>query len=254
MVMASNMGNMAWGRRTNGVLSNRETHQLIRNVLRLRTRDLFDRLRRTLGVMKPIDIGLDELTPPDSKLAVDAQTLAETTHPRALLLHSWRTYYFGTMIARFEGIRFDPELFFAAAMLHDIGMTAATKIARTECCFAVAGAIQAHDYLTALGHDQRRATQIGDAISLHMNLYVGVHSGSEACMLARGAVCDVFGLGLARISAPSVETVVRRYPREDLRGVLFVTDHLAGTRTALLTKLAKGDVPLHPLDRAKVAG
>ncbi|MFT3925294.1 MAG: hypothetical protein QM778_22340 [Myxococcales bacterium] len=242
------MGKLAWGRRTNGVLSQREAKQLLRGVIRVQARDLFDRVRRKLGLLRPADIELADLEPPDSKLSADARTLAESSQPRALLLHCWRTYYFGVLIAKYDRMDFDPELFFAASMLHDIGMTAATKAPRTACCFAVSGAIHAYEQLTARGHAPLTATRIGDAISLHMNLDVGVDCGAEAFMLARGAVCDVFGAGLARISTPSVQAVIGRCPREDLRGVLFVTDHLAGTRTALLNKLARGTVPPHPLD------
>jgi hypothetical protein len=243
------MGTLAWGRRTGGVLSGREAKAQVRNVLFVRAREQLDRLRRALGLLRPVDISLEALAPPDSAFATDALALAEETHARPLLFHSWRSYYFGALIAKYDGMAFDPELFFAAAILHDVGLTAAATAPLSGCCFAFTGGLRAYEYLVAKGHDRARSHAVGDAISLHMNLAVSARDhGVEAFMVARGAVCDALGAGLPRMSEGSIEQAVARYPRTGVREHLFFPDHMTGTRTALLTKLVKGKIPEHPLD------
>ncbi len=39
-----------------------------------------------------------------------------------VLAHSLRTYYFGALVAAFDKIKFDREVFYAAAVCHDVGM------------------------------------------------------------------------------------------------------------------------------------
>jgi hypothetical protein len=243
------MGTLAWGRRTGGVLADKEARVELRNAVFVRIRDRLDRIRRAVGLLRPVDVSFDELTPPDSAFATDALRFAEETHERPLLFHSWRSYYFGALIAKYDGMAFDSELFFAAAILHDVGLTKAAAAPISRCCFAFAGGLQAYEYLVAKGHDRLRARSVGDAISLHMNLAVSARDhGPEAFMVARGAVCDAFGAGLPRMSRRSVEQTVTRYPRAGVRQHLFFPDHMAGTRPALLTRLVKGKIPEHPLD------
>jgi len=53
----------------------------------------------------------------------DAEELARDTHAQDLLSHAYRTYYFGAMLAAYRKLRYDREAHFAAAILHDIGLT-----------------------------------------------------------------------------------------------------------------------------------
>jgi len=77
--------------------------------------------------------------------------------------------------------------------------------------------------VVALSADRRpyilkpESDAVADAISIHLNIHVPVEEhGTLAFLVARGAVCNVFGAGVSRMSSESVREPIARYSREDL--------------------------------------
>ena len=62
---------------------------------------------------------------PDSKLCLEITEVVRDTESELLFNHSSRTYQFAAMTGERRGLRFDPELLYAAAMFHDMGLTEA---------------------------------------------------------------------------------------------------------------------------------
>src|SRR5947207_14231414 len=60
---------------------------------------------------------------PDSKLASEITELVRETETPLLFHHSSRVYYWGALAGKRRGLRFDPELLYAGAMFHDMGLT-----------------------------------------------------------------------------------------------------------------------------------
>src|SRR6202166_1239234 len=60
---------------------------------------------------------------PDSKLAREITELVRDTESPLLFNHSSRVYYFGALAGKHRNLRFDPELLYAGAMFHDMGLT-----------------------------------------------------------------------------------------------------------------------------------
>jgi HD superfamily phosphodiesterase len=60
---------------------------------------------------------------PDSKLAREVTKLVRDTESELLFHHSSRVYYWGALTGKRRGLRFDPELLYAGAMFHDMGLT-----------------------------------------------------------------------------------------------------------------------------------
>ena len=60
---------------------------------------------------------------PDSKLAREITELVRDTASPLLFQHSSRVYYFGALAGRHRDLSFDPELLYAGAMFHDLGLT-----------------------------------------------------------------------------------------------------------------------------------
>src|ERR1700750_2147580 len=60
---------------------------------------------------------------PDSKLACEITELVRDTESSLLFHHSSRVYYFGAIGGNRRGLQFDPELLYAGAMFHDMGLT-----------------------------------------------------------------------------------------------------------------------------------
>ena len=241
------MGSLAWADRTGGRLTRRDRIALLRNIALIQIQGAMDSLRTVLGTLAPTPITWNDVVLPDTRLIDDALELACTTQSPALLRHSWRTYYYGVAIAAFERLNFDAEHFLAAALLHDTGLTDAVGLEPLNtCCFAVGGARCAHTHLTAKGHAPKAVDPIAEAISLHLNLRVNRHRhGTEAYLLARGAVCDVFGVGRRRIAAQSIADILTLFPRDGLNEALgFGTaPHLADTRADFMGRLFGGKAP-----------
>src|SRR6201987_2710424 len=59
---------------------------------------------------------------PDCKLAREITELVRDTETPLLFHHSSRVYYFGALAGRHRGLKFDPELLYAGAMFHDMGL------------------------------------------------------------------------------------------------------------------------------------
>ena len=61
-------------------------------------------------------------TIPDSKLARAITEYIRDNETELLFNHSSRVYHFGAIAGVHRGLRFDPELLYAGAMFHDIGL------------------------------------------------------------------------------------------------------------------------------------
>jgi hypothetical protein len=246
---AREMGTLAWGDGNGGELSRPEKIRLVRNLAFVQVRDVVDAIGQRLGWLRPAAISLDEMAPPETALARDAMQLAVETHDQALLFHSWRTYYFGAMLAAHERIEYDRALFFSAAILHDIGLTNGHSPRLCDCCFALSGGARVRDYLQAKGHPKEVGDKVGDAVALHLNGWVSKsRHGAVAHLVSRGAGCDLFGAGRHRLEEASLAQVLKRYPRDGvIEALQFETaDHHHDTRPAVMTGLAGRKAPRDP--------
>src|SRR5438552_8991912 len=90
---------------------------------------------------------------PDSKLAREVTELVRDTEPPLLFHHSSRVYYWGALTGKRRGLRFDPELLYAGAMFHDMGLT--PEHASADQRFEVDGANAARDFLRGHGTAER---------------------------------------------------------------------------------------------------
>jgi hypothetical protein len=253
------IGSLAWGASSRGVMADNEKSYVIENLRLVMNQEQLDADRRRLGLLNPKAIAIDTLTPPDSRILKDALAYARETHVPGLLRHSWRTYYFGALIASHDQIEFDRELGFTAAILHDIGLTADANPKPCDCCFAIGGALQAREFLLQKGHNREHADAIAHAIAVHLNMHVSAEEhGATAFLVTRGAVCDVFGTGVSRMAPESIKEVLGAYSREDLYVALNPDgcNHLAGTRLDVLSQSlsnVEGGHSKHPLDMAPYA-
>src|SRR5271169_3116221 len=108
-------GTLEWGKKNNGVLTRIERVHFLRNMAFLAAREVRDVIRAKLGLLKPVNLELSDLAPPDTRMVEDVEEHADVTHTQDLLSHSYRTYYFGAMLAAYHKFKYDRETFFAAA-------------------------------------------------------------------------------------------------------------------------------------------
>ncbi len=248
--MGDMMGSLEWGAASQGRMNARETGLLFFNLLLARSQDVVEAAMLHAGLLPQPDMVLDALMPASCALVDDALDLAQRTHSLPLLHHSWRTYWLGALIGAQQQLPHDPSLLFAAAILHDIGLTEGHHPRACKCCFAISGGQRVHAYLLEKGHPSAQARRVGEAIARHLNIRLSRHQNHpETYLLSRGALCDLVGVGRHRIAPTLRAEVMRRFPREGVEKVLMLnaTSHCAGSRGRFISLVTGGRLPRDPL-------
>src|SRR5712691_10503819 len=148
---------------------------------------------------------------PDSKLARQITEVVRDTETPLLFHHSSRVYYFGALAGKHRGLRFDPELLYAGAMFHDMGLT--PKHASTHERFEVDGANVARDFLRSHGISERDIETVWTAIALHTTPGIPQHMHSVIALLSAGVEMDVLGIAFSEFTNAEREAVVSVHPR-----------------------------------------
>ena len=148
---------------------------------------------------------------PDSKLAQEVTELVKDTEPPLLFHHSSRVYYWGALTGRRQSLRFDPELLYAGAMFHDMGLIA--KHASAHQRFEVDGANVARDFLRSHGISQQDIDTVWTAIALHTTPGIPQHMHPVIALVTAGVEMDVLGMAFSEFAEAEREAVVRAHPR-----------------------------------------
>ncbi len=148
---------------------------------------------------------------PDSKLAREVTELVRDTESALLFHHSSRVYYWGALTGKRRGLRFDPELLYAGAMFHDMGLT--TAHASADDRFEVDGANAARDFLQRHGIPERDIETVWTAIALHTTPRIPQHMHPVIALVTAGVEMDVLGIAFSDFTEAEREAVVRVHPR-----------------------------------------
>src|ERR1700754_4506155 len=148
---------------------------------------------------------------PDSKLARAITEFIRDTETELLFNHSSRVYHFGALAGIHRGLEFDPELLYAGAMFHDIGLMPSHS-SRDER-FEVDGAHAARDFLRAHGIPEADAYTVWTAIALHTTPGIPVHMHPVVALVTAGVEMDVLGLDYHAFPDTDREAVVAAFPR-----------------------------------------
>jgi HD superfamily phosphodiesterase len=154
---------------------------------------------------------VDGVSIPDSALAREITELVRDTESELLFHHSSRVYYFGALAGKHRGLRFDPELLYAGAMFHDMGLTAKHSSANER--FEVDGANAARDFLARQRISQQEIDLVWTAIALHTTPGIPQHMHPVVALVTAGVEMDVLGLTYREYSDAERESVVRAHPR-----------------------------------------
>lgn len=254
------IGTREWLAATRGALTRRErlTHQA--GATALLTADLSSRLRFRWSSSGAS--GLDgAMAPPSTDLVRATTVWAEEVHEPWLLRHGIRTWHFGRMLTQIDGVDADPETSYLACLLHDVGLTDAHRVPQGDdpaaaCqCFAAHGAHVSEAKLLELGASPLLASEVADAIGMHLNAKVGVEAGGPARLVNQGAALDVVGVRASDLGKPVVKEVLARQDRtgfaDQLLAVLRVENvERPSARMASLFGVGMGPaIRLNPLNR-----
>src|SRR3978361_293858 len=129
---------------------------------------------------------------PDSKLAREITELVRDIESALLFHHSSRVFYWGALAGKRRGLKFDPELLYAGAMFHDMGLTHQHS-SQTER-FEVDGANVARDFLRSHGIAQQDIETVWTAIALHTTPGIPQHMHPVVALGTAGGAMDVLCL------------------------------------------------------------
>jgi hypothetical protein len=161
---------------------------------------------------------------PDSKLAREATQFIRDTESDFLFQHSKRVYFWGSMAGKRKGLAFDPELFYTAAMFHDVGLTAGFR--ESHLRYEVDGANAARDFLRSHGISEADIERVWLAIAVHTTPGISEHMYPIAALTAEGVMMDLVGLGYDEFTDAQRNAVEAVYPHlsnfaEDLLQALY---------------------------------
>ena len=150
---------------------------------------------------------------PDSNLAREITEVVRDTVTPLLFHHSSRVYYFGALAGKHRRLKFDPELLYAGAMFHDMGLTARHSSPNER--FEVDGANAARDFLRGHGVSDAEIDTVWTAIALHTTPGIPQHMHPIIALVTAGVELDVLGLAYREYSDIEREAVVKAHPRTE---------------------------------------
>ena len=240
------LGSTRWGLERKGLMNTTEilkfTAEAIVTQIKMQYQSLLSSSATAEKRLARLDTSRIKL--PDSAVVTQATELSRECVPDWVFHHSMRTWAWAILFAQMDELKFDEEVLAVACVLHDIALipNSNCKNGECQCCFAVAGGQKSFQYLQNLNWPEKRAALVQDAISLHMNLNVGLDDGVEAHLLHEGAALDVVGARFTEIDSTSRKVVLETYPRDNFKCKFSETMHqqaqlTSGSRAAMLWKL-----------------
>jgi hypothetical protein len=205
------IGTHAWMERTGGALTAKERRELLRPLAATHAVNAAGRIAMLLRVNGGRRVtGMPGRRPrPDSALTRKAEALARHRLSPAMLNHSYRTYAFGTALGELDHLDVDRDLLYAAALLHDIGLSTPAP----QVDFTWAGARAAGDLAEQVGLSTTATDTLLTAITLHHSPGVTLAHGPVAYLLSAGAGLDVIGLWAWKLPPVLLAEVTSTYPR-----------------------------------------
>ncbi len=205
------LGGIGWVRRTGGVLTRKERARLLGEVLRGQGAYLGTRIRLATGRVPAAarSLSIDDVTPPDSRLAREAEEAAREQTP-GVLGHSYRSWVFGAALAGIDGESLDREQFYVASLLHDYGLMQA--VAGED--FTIRSAARVARCGDACGTAPKAIDAIGDAIAVHSLPGSQLErDGALGFYLQAGALVDLVGIRADELPKPFRDDATARYDR-----------------------------------------
>jgi HD domain len=154
---------------------------------------------------------------PDSALAKAVAVLVREVSPAPLFNHVARSYVFGSKLGEAQKLKFDPELLFVAAMMHDLGLTD-HYIAGAR--FEVDGADAAARILRERNYPESQIEVVWEAIALHATMEIPERRSPEVALVHLGTFMDA-GLKADKLPRAFFDQVFEALPQMHARAQLI---------------------------------
>lgn len=152
---------------------------------------------------------------PDTPLVREITEYIRDTEDDLLFHHSRRVYLLGALQGQRRGVKPDPEMLYAGAMFHDIGLT--ERFRDSQLRFEVDGANAARDFLTERGVGAQEAQNVWLAIALHTTPGITEFLSPEVALVTAGVETDVVGIARDALSTKDLDAVTAAHPRPDFK-------------------------------------
>lgn len=201
-----------------------------------------------MGIGKPPEIEFSDLKVPDSSLIKHVEDFSAEVSSKSLFNHCVRTFYFGDALGKRDGLDYDREILYLAALMHDLGLTEKFNGTRS---FEIESAKAARKLLAENEYDEEKSDLIHEMIVWHTSAGVASKKGTEFALLHFGAGVDVVGMRFQDIAKGTIEKIIEEKPRLDFKKEI--------SRLMLKEKKNKpdshivGTIDLGFVDRIKIA-
>lgn len=148
---------------------------------------------------------------PDTQLARKVTEYIRDTESELLFNHSSRVYLFGAIAGERRKLKFDPELLYAAAMFHDLGLMPGHGSADER--FEIDGANAARDFLGQHGVQRTDLDNVWTAIALHTTPGIPKHMHPVVALVTAGVEMDVLGVAYEAYADLDRDAIVGQFPR-----------------------------------------
>ncbi|MCW2664810.1 MAG: metal-dependent phosphohydrolase [Mycobacterium sp.] len=165
-------------------------------------------------ITQPIE-SIADIVVPDTPLARAITELIRDAEDDLLFDHSRRVFLFGALQGRRRGLQPDPELLYAGAMFHDLGLTERYRTSTLR--FEVDSANAARDFLLQHGVDKADADKVWLSIALHTTPGIPEFLEPEIALVTAGVETDVLGIGRDDVSPEALAAVTAVHPRPDFK-------------------------------------
>ncbi len=176
------------------------------------------KLVRGMGINQPRVIELEDLLPPDSDIATKATSLVQAVNSPETFLHCLRSYKFSVAIGMHTGEKFDREVLYLAAIMHDLSLS--EEYAGPDD-FELESARGAHGFLRESGYDQEKADIIHEAIALHTSAGEAGKKDPEVRLANCGIGLDVPGIQQHNVAQQTIEAIILAHNRENFPEALI---------------------------------
>ncbi|MFE5481283.1 HD domain-containing protein [Streptomyces sp. NPDC056527] len=153
----------------------------------------------------------DAIKMPDTPACATALEVATAYCSPALLNHSIRAYVWAAAYGTEQGIDFDPELLYVAAMFHDIALM--PEFDSHTVGFDDASGHVAWVFAAGAGWPAARRQRLVEAVVAHMLDEVDVTADPEGFLLERSTSLDISGRYMDDFSDAFKAEVLEVYPR-----------------------------------------
>lgn len=146
---------------------------------------------------------------PDSAMCSAVTEFVQVSSEPFLFHHVMRSFVLADLIGVHRGMRYDRELLYVSAVMHDLGLI---RTAPVEQRFEVEGADAARDYLSRHGMKDRDLDIVWDAIALHSTAGIPLKKAPEVALCHLGISADVGIVPLDFLLEGVVAAVFDAYP------------------------------------------